>query len=299
MDLERDLPEEGTFEQIQGVWEMVMYGPLSLLVKPVGLMVILFIGLVISADRVESKVQSMPQFETRQTFSQIKFPNWLSQYAVDQLGKISLEKNVFSPQLVSTIVYHVKQLPWVRKVIEVKRGFPARITLKLAMRKPVAWTNIYGKKYMLDRTGYPVPIKYYAPNLELPEITGLVGKNGKISRSALSRKLQHGAQVAESLREYKVLKYLPVDKIDVQNVDGVLDPRDSEVKLIIKHLRLEWGRSILSQNPIRISVKSKVLNLKKLLEKAPQLNKIKVARLQFEGMVPVEFRSPEESENKK
>lgn len=303
MDMEEELQEEDLHSSnvVTDLWDQYFCGPLGLTIRPALALIALVILIWTSSDTVAQQVQSMERFETRHSLSQLQFPRWLSPYAVDQLDEISLEKNIFSPQLVPTIVYHAQKLPWVRKVVLVERGFPARISLKLSLREPVAWATIRGRKYMIDKYGYPVDARFYDKGLQLPEITGLERtKKNQSPAATLTLKLKHGSQVAHSLLEYKVLKYLEVKKIDVANVEGVKDPRSSEVILEVgPGVLLEWGRTALSENPIKISVPSKLKNLKTLLKHDPTLKKIKVARLQFEGMLPVELVPGKEKEKEK
>ena len=76
-------------------------------------------------------------------------------------------------------------------------------------------------------------------------------------------------------------------QIDVGNVDGVLDPRRSEIIVRAGETTIEWGRAPLTDR-MRIAATTKLQRLQTLIERDEDLTRLSLIRLQFDDVEWVE-----------
>ena len=100
--------------------------------------------------------------------------------------------------------------------------------------------------------------------------------------------MQHGLSVAGALgaESFDALFNEPV-QIDVGNVDGVLDPRRSEIIVRAGETTIEWGRAPLTDR-MRIPATTKLQRLQTLIERDEDLTRLSLIRLQFDDVEWVE-----------
>ena len=104
--------------------------------------------------------------------------------------------------------------PWVEKVVAVRRRFPGRLEVELAIRRPAAYVNRAGRYYTVDRTGSRLPISPAArPEARYPVIEGV------ISTAPPAGETWNDECLADALRLIELL-------------DEVLDGRGSGLRLV-------------------------------------------------------------------
>lgn len=257
------------------------------------LILVVFVGA--TSGTVSRKVQKLPQFMAKSALSKVHFPEWMSKEGQKEMEAISLKENLLSNRLIPGLVATLKSLPWIKEVYEVRREFPARISLKISVRRPLAWAIIKGKRYGVDPEGFLIPHRYYK-DLKLPQIKGLAGGWTERERE----QIRQGAQVIYGLMEFQAKDLFDLAAVDMTNLNGTKDPRESEIVILCTSgAKIEWGRSHLSKRA-RISLEKKKTFLKRLLQVDPGLKKVEIARLHFAigDEFPVIFRE-EKAEEKK
>ena len=100
--------------------------------------------------------------------------------------------------------------------------------------------------------------------------------------------VQHGLSVARALgaESFDPLFKEPV-RIDVGNVDGVIDPRRSEISVKAGETTIEWGRAPLTDR-MRIPATTKLQRLQTLIERDEDLTRLSLIRLQFDDVEWIE-----------
>jgi hypothetical protein len=103
-------------------------------------------------------------------------PRWLPAAEVarvNALGESVRGRSILDPDLTRDLAACYMESPWVSRVIHVRRAFPNRLEVELAIRRPFAVVERgTGLPVVLDRTGVRLPAS--AESRGLPKLTGVV-----------------------------------------------------------------------------------------------------------------------------
>jgi hypothetical protein len=248
--------------------------------------------------RVRDRVQADRRYRvSKASLKATAPPQGMDPVAVHDLAQIPVPGRSFSvydEDAVSAIAAAYRGLPWVREVRRIELDFPARLRFDLAVRRPAAALVHQGQTYLVDHEGVVLPADRYRPNdprdLRLPVLVDapLGPRSLQAGETLLHVPVQHGLSVARSLgaENFDKLFQGPVE-IDVSNVDGVLDPRRSEIIVRAGSTTIEWGRAPLTDR-MRIPATTKLQRLQTLIEREEDLTRLSLIRLQFDDVEWIE-----------
>lgn len=265
-----------------------------------GFSIAVFAGLAaLGSLRVRESVRGDAQYRvSKGSLAATVPPRGLARDAIDDLAAIPLPGrsfSVYNPAAVPTIAATYRRLPWVREVRAVQVFFPAVVRFDVVVRRPVCGLANQGKSFLIDDEGVILPRRCYEPGdadaLKLPTIV-----NAPFGRRALHEgqrlddvPVKHGIAVALALQAeaFDQLRLAAPISIDVANVDGRVDPRQSEIVVTAGRTVIEWGRSSATAK-LDIPVEEKIAKLRTLLDRDPALASLALVRLQFDDL---EFKS--------
>jgi hypothetical protein len=261
-----------------------------------GISVAILAGLVVYGSvRVRASVRSEIAYRvSKGSLAATVPPKGLARDAIDDLAGIPLPGRSFSvydPAAVPAIAATYRALPWVREVRAVQVFFPAVVRFDVVVRRPVCGLAHGGKSFLIDDEGVVLPRRCYEPGdadaLRLPTIV-----NAPFGRRALREgqrlddvPVKHGIAVALALQAeaFDQLRLAAPISIDVSNVDGRVDPRQSEIVVTAGRTVIEWGRSSATSK-LDIPVEEKIAKLRTLLDRDPALASLALVRLQFDDL---------------
>jgi len=103
-------------------------------------------------------------------------PEWLPGAEVERLNSLASGvrgRSILSPHLASDLAACYEESPWVSRVLHVRRAYPNRLDVALAIRKPVAFVRkSSGPAVVLDAEGWRLPVS--ADPAALVRLTGTV-----------------------------------------------------------------------------------------------------------------------------
>ena len=201
------------------------------------------------------------------------------------LGKMSL----FDPRLVDTVVAYYERHPWVARVRRVEKKFPNGLTVELDLRRPVAAVYRQGGYFLVDREGVRLPGDFdRVPQLPffVAPVVGVSSDPPLAGRRWEDPALQAAVRVADALVQEGVPRQLAVRAIDVTNVGGRVNRRQSEIVVWAEdHVAIEWGRAGDPARPeggLERTAADKLHNLELVLVASPRLQGLQTVRVQFD-----------------
>jgi hypothetical protein len=186
--------------------------------------------------------------------------------------------NLLEPGVLRRVQEAFEMSPWIRRAVAGGIRFPTSaepgsLSVSLELRRPVAIIE-HGRLYYLacaegKRLGEPYsepPSSWFG----VPVVLGSApaGPVPEPGSTWASRDVQQGIEVARILFESRVIEDFPerpVHAIDLSNLHGRQNPRESEIVLWCGRQRLAWGRSPISAGPRTVPVPDVVANLRYVL----------------------------------
>ncbi|RME04892.1 MAG: hypothetical protein D6805_01465 [Planctomycetota bacterium] len=233
---------------------------------------------IVSSNYVQNKICALPEYKIQNNFENNTLPPWLNQQNISQLNppKISL----FQENLIFQLTYQYQQIPWIRKILSIQKSYPNHVQIKLKLRRPLCWSYVQKDKFFWDKDAFPIHQRYVHPKLQLPQIIGIPSPTTP-SKKNLSA-IQQACYLLHKLNQHNLVQKLHITKIDLSNIHGKINPKESEIVLLTKHnIAIEWGRSQLSTKPNPVPTSEKIQALQKILKLYPNLHHIQRIRLQF------------------
>lgn len=188
--------------------------------------------------------------------------------------------SLFDPNLVPYVGSQVRGLPWVDELVGVEKVYPDRLRPIIRVRRPVAaLKRSQGEAVLVDGDGAALPFGYYPASIggEVPVLTGV--RPGDAS----AEEVREGVDIVIELVEAGLTGVCEVKEVDLSNIGGRKDPRESEI--IIRTARgvtIEWGRSRRSPRALDEPTPAvKMESLKEAMRCYPGLAGIARVRLQF------------------
>jgi hypothetical protein len=186
--------------------------------------------------------------------------------------------NLLEPGVLRRLEEAIERSPWIQRAEVTRMEFPTRdepgsLSLALELRRPVAIIEHGRLYYLADPEGRRLGEPYSEPPsawFGIPSVTGIesAGPVPEPGSTWASRDVQQGIEVARILFESRVIRDFPespVHVIDLSNLHGRRDPRESEIVLWCGRQRLAWGRSPISSGPRTLPVPEVVANLRYVL----------------------------------
>ncbi|WP_373649534.1 cell division protein FtsQ/DivIB [Schlesneria sp. DSM 10557] len=251
-------------------WLRWLFQPLRLL------RVALLAGVAAASPYVVEKLPDLSQrSEYRIALSQVQLvpppaapvPLNLIDQVAEQSGlpdELSLLENSLTDDLAAAFGRH----PWVAEVVQVRKSFPASVTIELKYRRPVLLANVPGGQVPLDANGIVLPTADFSPadkknyptlrNVSaLPRVrAGMVWSDPAILAAA---------RLAETLADkWQSLKF---EAISIpREVDPATEPHDVLLELVGQGgSHIVWGRPPGSDHPGELEASQKIRRLEKYL----------------------------------
>ena len=221
-------------------------------------------------------------------------PNWLIddevKDSVNETMVCSIKASLFDNTLIPKLREHYAANPWVKEIKTIERRLPNDVKINLELRRPyVAIVKTYKGKdtyYLVDKNSVRLPGEYKtapAMPLSLPIVTG-IRNNPPVAGEMWKDKGLHSAlDIVANLEANKLLEPLQLNYIDVANIEGKRNPRETEIVMWTKSkVRIEWGRNPATEKFGELAMADKIKNIKLVLEVCPELNGIKYIKVQFD-----------------
>jgi len=228
-------------------------------------------GIVLSLHKLEQYVQSLPIFTSAQvTVSLESQPAWMSRALASEIltksftpirDKLAnLHRQGRDDQLPKILAYQLRENPWVKKVVWVRRTFAGSIVINCTFREPLTKVKSGRWYYLVDYQGHLLLGRYSDKSLEgcgLIEIRGVAGAVPSAGKLWANEDLQ------EALKLVKLIKTMPFRKqirsVDVTNYSGRIDPSSCWIVLITdRDTTIRWGRPPGRENGLEISAEQKL-----------------------------------------
>jgi len=174
--------------------------------------------------------------------------------------------------------------PWVARVRYVRKVFPNKLQVAVDLRRPMAAIEHRSRFYLVDREGVRLPGEYAEiPDLpfRIPPLLGVRTPPPRAGTVWEGDDIQAGVALAATFGEHRVYDLLPIMAIDVQNVGGRRDARESEVLVwAADMIPIEWGRSPAGEPFGELPVEKKLKNLRLVLMATQGLKGVSRVRVQ-------------------
>jgi len=175
---------------------------------------------------------------------------------------------------------------WVEEVVAVRRQFPDRVVVELAIREPFAYVRRGGRYYLVDRRGCRLPMKpVRRPERGRPVIRGI--------RAPLSRPGEpwEGRPLADSLRLAGALAAvlegrgagLRLSSVEVIEEKGSFDSLPQMVARTASGLVIDWGSYNQSRTYLYPSAEEKCREIEKVLDRVGDPAAIEAIMVRYKG----------------
>ncbi|MEK7309812.1 MAG: hypothetical protein AAB038_03260 [Planctomycetota bacterium] len=222
-------------------------------------------------------------------------PDWCNdpsfEDAIRNSMKLEGQISIFDKDLIPRLLAKYENNPWVARVDSIEKQFPNKLNVKLELRRPVVvvelkkWNN-RSFYYLVDKDSVRIPGEYYTvPNLPitLPIVVGVRNSPPMPGQRWQDQGLTDAIDVAGAFKQYDVYQKLDIAAIDITNSGGRRNKQSSEIVILTgNHTQIEWGRPVNTDKPFELSAAEKIKNLCRVLEVSPQLQGIKVVKVQFD-----------------
>jgi len=222
-------------------------------------------------------------------------PDWCNDPSLEDAIRVSMkldgQASIFDKSLIPLLLEKYEKNPWVARVESIEKQFPNKLNVKLELRRPVVvvelkkWNN-RSFYYLVDKDSVRIPGEYYtvpALPITLPIVVGVRNSPPLPGQMWQDKGLSDAIDVAGVFKQYHVYPKLDIAAIDISNSGGKRNKQSSEIVVLTKnHTQIEWGRSVDTDKPFELSSAEKIKNLCRVLDVSPQLQGIKVVKVQFD-----------------
>ncbi|MES2791926.1 MAG: hypothetical protein V4719_20095 [Planctomycetota bacterium] len=232
-------------------------------------------GAIILAPRVVKslpEIGNRPEYQLRVDDIQVtEIPQWVPRDLVAQVAAqagMNPTRSVLDERLTSDLANAFRQNPWVDKVIKVSKTVPARVTIELVYRRPVAMVEVSTGMLPVDGFGVLLPPTAFTPEdaLRYPLIT-----QPKSSPVGAVGKPWGDAQVIAAARLAAVLLPHWQDfRLSAIEIPTAVDLRAPLEELVFQlqtqgGSRIVWGRAPGVIYPLELSADQKIGRLEECL----------------------------------
>lgn len=212
-----------------------------------------------------------PEFLVHPATFRLDTPAWTSPELAEQIRTVeglSRSYSIFERGLTKKIARIYESSPWVRKVHQIKREFPNKISMRLELRRPAAAIRKGQRYYLVDEDAVRLPRDYYLwphpaikpqpPMLLQDRLTELPNPGERWQ----DRGVRAGVLLGKYLAEHGMLGKLKITTIDATNVGRRRRGGDSCLVLLTEgHTKILWGCSPLCNQPRELTDQQKLASL--------------------------------------
>jgi len=214
-------------------------------------------GILYGMASLREGVRCSPSYQvSAESLRLVKGPAWMTPAIVAELDVTALDPDfpdhfsLLDEGVSERIAAAYMRCPWVECVERIVKHDPRvdpstpPLEVFLKFRRPIAFVQARDGFYLVDDKGVRLPGAYREPHLggmALLVIQGVNSSAPEVGRKWADAGLVAGVRVAEAVdlrRETFHLTY-----VDVSNVGGRRDPRDTEIALFtLNDTRIKWGK---------------------------------------------------------
>lgn len=186
-----------------------------------------------------AKVEAMPKFQaTTASLSLKNLPSFLTPYTQEVAPEGFVGSSVMQRETLAAIAAAYRRNPWVEDVQEIKKQYPNKISVSLAVRQPAAWVE-HAEGYMLcDMRGVRLPTVSVSPS-DLPILTGISTLLPSVGQQWQGSLVPMGISLIRTLKQNGLLQSLQISQVQFANSQK----NSNSVSLIchLPHLLVSWG----------------------------------------------------------
>lgn len=166
--------------------------------------------------------------------------------------------------------------PWVERVERVTKSYPARVTVRLKYRRPVAVVVVEAQSWWpVDAAGYVLPPEDFSPleSRAYAQLNGIASPPpGPVGSRWPDARVHGGAAIAAALGEQWTK--LRLSRIHVHRVPNSVDREDEYAYELWtqRNTKIHWGRATGEPRPDEMSAAEKVALLVEYAEKNGSLD---------------------------
>ncbi len=212
-------------------------------------------------------------------------PAWLSPRVASSLAAAVSDAgrersaSVFDAGLAERVGKRLEAVPWVRRVSEVRKDGPGKLSIRVEWREPALVVQEKGA-FLLDREGCVLPAEGYCHGvLGLPVLTGVGFSARNCPPLPKNRVLQTVYEILDLYARERLVETFPqarIQSIDVSNLTASRGTRFRAPGQIV--LETVSGVSIFltdGSGPGRILLAEQIANLREVLGRDPQLSTVR------------------------
>jgi len=216
---------------------------------PVGLASAL---LVLGGRTAAAFVHDLPQFQVNaERLVMVNRPAWLKPSAAREVHRKAFREqsySIFDAELAERIKTEYEADPWVLRVESVSKVFPNNVQVGLLLRRPRARVPHSLGVCLVDVDARVLEIMPPGSGDlydSLPTIEGLSSAPSPRGETWTDLGLRAGIGVLDALEANGMLDVLRVTSVDLSNFGGKVDPKESEIVLLLPNeVRILWGRGL-------------------------------------------------------
>jgi len=215
-------------------------------------------GAVFGLVRLRGRVREAPMFQvSAETLRLVKGPSWMTPAILADLDLLVLDPefperfSLLDPGISARLAAAYERSVWVERVKRIEKHDPRvdptrpPLEIVLAFRRPAAFVETPRGYCLVDAEGVRLPGMYREPQVGARRFLVLRGvatpppEPGRVWSDA---SLLAGVKVAQTVAPQR--ERFRLAWIDVSNVGGRRDPRESEIALVTASgTRIKWGRA--------------------------------------------------------
>jgi hypothetical protein len=237
-------------------------------------MVLLVAGLIAGGTyvgwrRYGSELTSGPDYQLRSADIDLVPPPtaapWIRRdVKAEVVRDASLDRplSILDQGLVQRVAQGFALHPWIERVERVTKTYPARVTVELKYRRPVAVVVVEAQSWWpVDAAGYVLPPEDFSPlqSRSYAQLNGIPSPPpGPVGSRWPDARVQGGAAIAAALGEQWTK--LQLSRIHVHRIASAVDGEDEyEYELWTqKNTKIHWGRATSERRPDEMSAAEKV-----------------------------------------
>ncbi len=185
--------------------------------------------------------------------------------------------------------------PWVERVVAVRRHFPDRVDVELAIRKPFASVCRGGYYHVVDRLGCRLPVTPSSrPDSRWPVIEGVTAAPPAAGEFWDDECLNDSLRLAELLDEVLSRRgqSARLTAIEASKPSGGFDLRPQMVAHTAAGMAIDWGSFNESRSKAFPSASEKREELERQLKLLPDLSAVSCIRVRYREGVVVPREAP-------
>lgn len=250
---------------------------------------------------IYAQTQELPSYRARvEDLRLVHRPTWSPRetltVAVPLDASLADRARGYGGGLIEEVGLRLARDPWVRRVVQVRRVYPHRIEAQVELRRPLAYVVCGGARdpgpgrrgAYVDDEGVRLPdFQTGGPwAAGCVDVEGVDAPPPAPGDAWLHPGVQGALEVAEVLQRDGVARSLLIARIDVSNIGGRRDPRESEIFLwTASGVPVAWGRPPTSARFGENLVDLKMKHLALALESFPGLQGLERVDLRFDRVV--------------